>query len=352
MVKTSFEVPMETSLCYDRRMAQSIQNFVRSRKPRWERLERLIRALEHGNKKAQPPFDPLELARLYREATSDLARLQSFREETSPPEDLEIYLNQLVGRAYSRIYRTPPPSWSSLWKYLRSTFPESFLKTAPWTLTAFGIFLLGGLYGFVVTLTDNAFIPLIVPPHLIQQVEEGKVWFDSILAVRPLASSMIMTNNISVCFLSFALGMTFGLGTVYIMALNGLMLGALAALCHLHGLDGPFWSFVLPHGVIELTAIFISGGAGLLLGTALLLPGDLPRKDALMERGRQAGRLIIGCVPLLIVAGIIEGFFSPAPLSAGLKFLMAGGLFFLLLAYLLSPWLIKVPAASPPDNVP
>ena len=333
-------------------MAQSIQNFVRIRKPRWERLERLIRNLEHGNKKAHPPLDPLELARLYREATSDLARLQSFREETSPPEDLEIYLNQLVGRAYSRIYRTPPPSWSSLWKYLRFTFPESFLRTAPWTLTALGIFLLGGLYGFVVTLTDDAFIPLIVPPHLIQQVEEGKVWFDSILAIRPLASSVIMTNNISVCFISFALGMTFGFGTVYIMALNGLMLGSLAALCHLNGLDGPFWSFVLPHGVIELTTIFISGGAGLLLGTALLLPGDLPRKEALTKRGRQAGRLILGCVPLLILAGIIEGFFSPAPVPAGLKFLLAGVLFLLLLAYLLSPRLIRVPAASLQDNVP
>jgi uncharacterized membrane protein SpoIIM required for sporulation len=333
-------------------MAQSIQNFVKSRKPRWERLEILIRALEHGRKKNQPAWNPLELARLYREATSDLARLQSFRKEASDPQDLEIYLNQLVGRAYGRIYRTPPPSWASLWHYLRSTFPETFLKTAPWTLTALGIFFLGSIYGFVVTLTDDSFIPLIAPPQLIQQVEEGKVWFDSILAVRPLASSMIMTNNISVCFLSFALGMTFGLGTIYIMAFNGVMLGALAGLCHTHGLSIPFWSFVLPHGVIELTAIFISGGAGLLLGTALWMPGDLSRKEALSRRGRQAGLLVIGCVPLLIVAGIIEGFFSPAPLPAALKFIVAVILFLLLLLYLLSPLLTKAPAASLQGSAP
>jgi uncharacterized membrane protein SpoIIM required for sporulation len=333
-------------------MAQSIQNFVQSRKPRWERLEMLIRALEHGSKKNHPAWDPLELARLYREATSDLARLQSFRKETSAPEDLEIYLNQLVGRAYGRIYRTPPPSWASLWRYLRSTFPTTFLKTAPWTLTAFGVFLLGSIYGFVVTLTDDSFIPLIVPSQLIRQVEEGKVWFDSILAVSPLASSMIMTNNISVCFLSFALGMTFGLGTIYIMAFNGLMLGALAGLCHTHGLGIPFWSFVLPHGVIELTAIFISGGAGLLLGTALLAPGDLSRKEALIRRGRQAGLLVIGCVPLLIVAGIIEGFFSPAPFPAALKFVTAALLLLLLLFYLLSPRFTKAPSASLPGSVP
>jgi len=333
-------------------MAQSIQNFIKSRESRWKRLEMLIRTMEHRGKKGQMAWNPLELARLYREASSDLARLQGFREKSSEPGDLEIYLNHLVGRAYGRIYRTPPPSWTALWTFLRSTFPETFIKTAPWTLTALGIFLLGGLYGFVVTLIDDAFIPLVVPPHLIQQVEEGKVWFDSILAVRPLASSMIMTNNISVCFLSFALGMTFGFGTVYIMAFNGLMLGAIAGLCHIHGLNVPFWSFVLPHGVIELTAIFISGGAGLLLGTALLAPGDLPRKGALMQRGRQAGLLALGCVPLLILAGIIEGFFSPAHVPAALKFILAGVLLLLLFTYLLRPRLIKDPVASRPGSFP
>ena len=185
------------------------------------------------------------------------------------------------------------------------------------------------------TLTDPGFIPLIVPQHLIRQVEGGEVWFDSILSVRPLASSMIMTNNISVSFLAFALGMTFGLGTLYLMTFNGLMLGTLAALCHINGLNVPFWSFVLPHGVIELTAIFMAGGAGFLLGTALFIPGDLPRKEALVQKGRRAVRLVLGCVPLLIVAGIIEAFFSPTPIPAGLKFAMAGILLVLLFSYLL-----------------
>ena len=169
------------------------------------------------------------------------------------------------------------------------------------------------------------------------KVEEGKVWFDSILAVRPLASSMIMTNNISVSFLAFAFGMTFGLGTLYLMVFNGLMLGALAGLCHTRNLDIAFWSFVLPHGVIELTAIFMAGGAGFLLATALLAPGDLPRKQALMARARQAGRLALGCVPLLVVAGFVEGFFSPALIPAGVKFTVAGILLALLLGYLLIP---------------
>ena len=153
-----------------------------------------------------------------------------------------------------------------------------------------------------------------------------------------------MTNNISVSFLAFALGMTFGLGTTYIMAFNGLLVGTLAALCHMNGLDVAFWSFVLPHGVIELTAIFIAGGGGLLLATALVAPGDLPLKDALIHRGREAGRLICGCVPLLVVAGIIEGFFSPAHIPAVFKFFLAGLLFILLLLYLLLPSSIRDPS--------
>lgn len=316
-------------------MAQSIQGFIRSRSPRWERLEALIRSLEGGDLRGLTTSGLLDVGKLYREATADLARLQSLREENASPDDLETYLNQLVARAYGQIYRNTPPQWSSLRDYLRCGLPEIFRHTAPWTLFAMGVFLLGFIYAFSATLTDPSFVPLIVPPHLIHQVEDGKVWFDSILAVRPMASSMIMTNNITVSFLAFALGMTFGIGTFYLMAFNGLLIGALAGLCHVNGLDVHFWSFVLPHGVIELTAIFMAGGGGFLIGTALFIPGDLPRKEALVIKARRAVRLVLGCVPLLIVAGIIEAFFSPTHVPAGLKFSLAGFLLLLLLSYLL-----------------
>ena len=318
-------------------MSQSIEKFIESRRPRWERLEKLLQSLERGKGRNLQPSDLPDVGRLYREATADLARLQAFQQEATLPDELLDYLNHLVARAHGQIYRSPTPSWTKLWRFLRSTFPQTFRATASWTLSALAIFLLGCIYGFVASLIDDTFIPLVAPPHLIQQVEGGKVWFDSILAVSPLASSSIMTNNISVTFLAFALGITFGLGTVYLMAFNGLLLGTLAALCHLHGLSVDFWSFVLPHGVIELTAIFIAGGGGLLLGSALTVPGDLSRKEALIQRGRKAVQLILGCVPLLIFAGVVEGFFSPAHLPPWIKFLTAGLLFVLLLCYLILP---------------
>ncbi len=332
-------------------MSLSIQQFIETRQSRWERLESIIQALERGKTRTLEADEIEDMGRLYRKATADLARLQAARRKSAPPEDLELYLNQLVARAYSQIYRSPASGWAPLWKFFRFTFPETFRQTILWTLFALGIFLFSSIYGFVSALTDDSFIPLVVSPHLIQMVEGGDVWFDSILAIQPLASSRIMTNNISVTFLAFALGMTFGLGTFYIMSFNGLLLGALAGLCHINGLDGEFWSFVLPHGGIELSAIFISGGAGFLLSTALIAPGDLPRKDALVKRGRQAVRLVLGCIPLLVIAGIVEGFFSPVPLSFSLKYWVAGLLFILLLCYLFAlP--TKAPSVSPPYNVP
>ena len=316
-------------------MTQTIDTFINRREPRWERLENLIQALERGGAKKLTPSDLHDMGRLYREATADLSRLQAFRDKGTEPEELELYLNELVGRAYGQIYRNPAPSWTSLWFFLRFTFPKTFRETSPWFLLSLGLFSLGFGYGFIGGLLDEAMIPMVAPPHLIEKVGEGQVWFDSILAVKPLASSMIMTNNITVSFLAFALGITFGLGTVYVLLFNGLLLGTLAALCHTHNLSIPFWSFVLPHGVIELTAIFTAGAAGLLLATALLAPGDLPRRQALVQRAKHSVRLVLGCVPLLIVAGLIEGFFSPAPLSPALKFVSAGCLLLVLLFYLM-----------------
>jgi uncharacterized membrane protein SpoIIM required for sporulation len=313
-------------------MAESIRKFIESRRSRWEELEAAIQSLERGRLSAS---ELVGLARLYREATADLARLQTFQSQDGLENDLVIYLNHVVARAYSQIYRSSPPRMASLWRFLRSGFPATFRETLPWTLLALSVFAIGLIYGFVTAISDSSFVTLIVPPQLIQQVEEGTVWFDSILAAKPLASSLIMTNNISISFLAFALGITFGLGTLYLMVFNGLMVGTLSGLCYTHGLSVPFWSFVLPHGVIELAAIFIAGGAGFLMGGALLLPGDLPRKDALLKRARQAGRLILGCVPLLVIAGIVEAFFSPLHIHAGFKFGMAGLLLVLLLCYLL-----------------
>jgi uncharacterized membrane protein SpoIIM required for sporulation len=135
----------------------------------------------------------------------------------------------------------------------------------------------------------------------------------SIVGTEPLASSNIMTNNLMVAFRTVGGGITAGLFTLYSLFFNGLLMGAIAALVSQNQLAYPFWAFVFPHGALELPAIFFAGGAGLLIAKALLFPGQYRRVDALKLYGYQSAQLVFGIVPLLIIAGIIEGFFSPSP---------------------------------------
>jgi uncharacterized membrane protein SpoIIM required for sporulation len=143
-----------------------------------------------------------------------------------------------------------------------------------------------------------------------------------------------MTNNLAVCFTTFALGITAGVGTIWLMFTNGMQIGVIGAATWQAGMALQLWSFVAAHGVLELPAIFISGGAGLELARGMLFPGLLPRRESLALAGGRAARLMIGIIPILIVAGIIEGFISPSGLATPLKFLLAAVLFAGLTTYL------------------
>jgi uncharacterized membrane protein SpoIIM required for sporulation len=159
------------------------------------------------------------------------------------------------------------------------------------------------------------------------------MWTRSIVSVKPLASSAIMSNNILVSFTAFAGGILAGIGTVYMMVFNGLMIGTIAVACHRAGLSVSLWSFVAPHGALELPAIFMAGGAGLLMAKGLLAPGFLSRRDSLTEATAVAVRLVLGVIPLLIVAGVIEGFISPTDIPVSMKFALGASMFVLLAGY-------------------
>jgi uncharacterized membrane protein SpoIIM required for sporulation len=160
------------------------------------------------------------------------------------------------------------------------------------------------------------------------------MWTKSIVTIKPLAASAIMTNNLTVCFTAFAMGITAGLGTINMMVTNGMLIGVIGAATWQAGMALQLWSFVAGHGALELPAIFISGGAGLEIARGMLFPGLLPRRESLALAGSRAARLMIGIVPMLIVAGIIEGFVSPSGLAIPLKFLLSGVLLTALILYL------------------
>src|SRR5205085_2034360 len=197
-----------------------------------------------------------------------------------------------------------------------------FRRTLRYTATAFAVFIVFTAVAFFGTRHDPDFSEFAgISPFFREVVINHRThWWEGLNEANQIRSTAIFTNNIRVTFFAFALGAVFGLGTLYVLAFNGASFGAIIALTYRAGFGNDLLlGFVISHGVIELTCIFIAGGAGLLIGTALLMPGNLTRADALKSRGMEAVRLIIGCIPLLVVAGIIEGFISPQPIPSVIK---------------------------------
>jgi len=318
----------------------NINEFIRERKGEWETLERITNKLKPGAPAHLTRDELWQLGRLYTGAVSDLALLNSSVLASDPHNEVMTYLNGLVIRVHRVIYRKRSSDWSLLGRFLTRGFPEAVRRNVLFVGVSAGVFCLFGVVGFVLGVAEVGFIELMVPDEIIGTVEKGRVWFKGLYTMAPHASGWLMTHNVSVTVLMVAAGITFGLGTAYLLALNGLLLGAVAALCFKHGMSMEFWSFVLPHGSLELSALVIAGAAGLILGHALIDPGPYRRVEFLSLRGRETARLALGCVPLLVLAGIIEAFFSPSPAPAWLK-LTAAGLCFLALVFFLSVGSLK-----------
>jgi uncharacterized membrane protein SpoIIM required for sporulation len=299
------------------------------RKPYWARLEQLLQ--QSGRGIATLSHNELgELGLLYRQTASDLAAVR----EDVGNRQLAIYLNQLLGRSHNLIYMGQKPKVSALVRFYRDTYPQVFRETLPQTLLALAIVLVTAVGAWAVTDRDPAFAYRLLGAHMIETIEQQHMWTDSIVTIKPLASSGIMTNNLSVAFSLFALGITGGLGTIWMLAVNGLLLGVIGAATARAGMALQLWSFVAPHGALELPAIFIAGGAGLEVARGLLFPGLLSRRDSIERSGGRATRLLLGTIPMLIIAGIIEGFFSPSGAPATMKFGLGAVLFAALMSYL------------------
>lgn len=271
-----------------------------------------------------------ELALLYRQTAADLSSAREHRLDAQ----LAAYLNQLLGRAHNLLYSGVRPRPRGVVHFYRVEFPQVFRATWRYTLAATMLFAVGGLAGAGIAIADPGFQRFLLGGQMMDTIERREMWTHGIVAVKPIASSAITTNNLSVSFAAFALGVTAGIGTAWMMLLNGVLIGVIGVACFRAGLGLSLWSFVAPHGALELPAIFIAGGAGLILARGLLDPGTLPRRDSLAAAGRLAVRLLLGVIPLLVVAGAIEGFVSPESIPPPAKFAIGASMFVLLLLYL------------------
>ncbi|MGO9642915.1 MAG: stage II sporulation protein M [Candidatus Acidiferrales bacterium] len=304
--------------------------WLEKRKPYWTHLETLVDRAGRRGVRTLSHSELQELGLLYRQTASDLATVR----EDATSKQLAAYLNQLLGRAHNLVYMGGKPKVSGLIGFYRDTYPAIFRSVWRQTALATIICFVTGIAAWLVTIHDPAFASRLLGPEMMQTIERREMWTKSIVTIKPLASSAIMTNNLIVAFTTFALGITAGIGTIWMLFVNGLLIGVIGAATWRAGMALQLWSFVAAHGVLELPAIFISGGAGLEIARGMLFPGLLPRRDSLAQAGGRASRLLLGTVPMLIVAGVIEGFVSPSDLPVWMKFSLAAVLFALLVTYL------------------
>src|ERR1700679_175197 len=297
--------------------------WIDSRKNNWNRLDTLVHQVESAGVKSLPPADLRDLILLYRQDAADLSAVRADRSSRT----LEQYLNRLVGRAHNYVSSGRRVSLSSLWQFFAHGYPRLLRRMSGYLLAAILVSVAAGLLGALIVMLRPDFGVMFLGADKVANLDHHKMWTDSVLSVKPQAASGIMTNNITVCFLTFAGGITAGLFTLFSLFQNGLMLGAIAVVCRQHHMALSLWSFVAAHGALEIPSIMIAGAAGLRLAAGILFPGMLRRRAALALAGLEAVQLVAGTIPLLIIAGTLEAFLSPTHAPIALKFAVGAILF-------------------------
>jgi uncharacterized membrane protein SpoIIM required for sporulation len=292
----------------------TIDRFVEDRRARWARLGQLA-SRARGRVERLSADDVLELGRLYRATTSDLA----IARRDFPRDMATERLNDLVAAAHALVYSEAPTSGRRLRRFVLNELPATVRSQLPWTGAAFALFVVFAAATFVIGIAFPDAAQSALPEESRQQLAQRQLWTDIPESVRIVAGPLIIVNNVRVAVVLFAGGLTAGVVTVYGLVANGAMLGTLFAVVQGYGLAGGLLTFIAGHGALELSATFLSGGAGLRLGWAILRPGDRSRRDSLRLAGAQAVRALMLVIPVLGIAGVIEAFLSPSGAPTILK---------------------------------
>ncbi len=334
------------------------RQFVRRRKTAWSRFAELSALIGVSRKKLQHN-ELAEFSRLFRELSNDLATVRSHDWGLA----LENYLNHLVGCGHNSFYSAPPGNLRRIVHYLAVDFPRLFRANFGYFLVAFVLFFVSGGISWAVVQHDPALAARVIPNEQLEQFDEmyadreaededepdgspaeaqqsdveEKVEEESGDAFgeqRALMAGFYISHNVGIALDCFARGILLGVGTIYTLLFNGIVLGAISGYMITQGNSERFLSFVISHGSFELTAIAVSGAAGLMLGNALLHPGQLSRLESLRVRALDAAQVAAGAAAMLVIAAFIEAFWSPAEIPVVAKYVVGTGLWIVVVLYL------------------
>jgi uncharacterized membrane protein SpoIIM required for sporulation/uncharacterized RDD family membrane protein YckC len=329
-----------------------------TRSPRWSAFAARLADAQRRGLRALGEDGVREFVAEYRDLASDLARLRTAAQGRETPE--LFYLSRLLAGAHNLLYRGSAVTLADVVRVVTIEAPREVRRSWRPILLAAALLFGPALLAYEGVLRQPSIAPTFIPSGMLDRAEEGvrrakegTGYIPDPEILRPTMASRIIANNVQVTFGAFALGITAGIGTLLLLVLNGVSLGGILGLYQSKGIIGLILAFVAPHGVLELTAICIAGGAGFLLAAALLLPGRRTRKRALVENGRRSIRLIAAATVLLLVAGTLEGFVSPIPSwSLDEKLAVSGATLVLLVLYLSSGRQPQRSAATAPAHEP
>ena len=285
----------------------SLQAWLQTRSGHWQRLNQLLSVQK--DKKSQPLDEVMEIV----QESRALARDVSLARTVLPNSHTSRSLEALFACSDDVIYRKPQSFWYEFKKLIVHDVPQVMADLRKVFFATVSLFILTALAGWLLVWNYPETVSLFASTTMVDHVQSGKLWTDDLLNVMPssVLSISIMTNNIVVSLFAFVLGAFYGIGTIYIIGMNGFMLGGVFAFTAHYGLDGRLFNFIIAHGVVELTVICLAGAAGIKLGEAIIRPGDRSRIAAFQHAVTQAGKLLVVVTMFLVGAGIIEGFVSP-----------------------------------------
>jgi len=318
------------------RITVPAERFVQKKRDGWETFRTTALRMERSGVGALEPGEIPAFAAQYREVAADLARARTYQVDPR----VIAYLERVVTAGHNALYSTRGKDRTPLHHYILRDFPAAVVQSWRYVLLAFLLFSVPAGVGYVM-IRERPELGDELMPMMVARAEaaagnqaEGRGYAETSKEERPQVAAWIITNNITVSFGTFVGGLTGGLLTAWLLFTNGMMLGLVLGLFQNYQAMNYLLTFVLGHGVLELTAIFISAGAGFRLAKAIIAPGDRTRKDALVMEGRIAARMIGAVVTLLAIAGTIEGLLSTSAASAIWKYSVSAATAVLLALYL------------------